>query len=120
MLPRAPQEQDQLRVHYAVGRGDAASSRLFAGLTGMRYQGRRKSAPIAQLDRALPSEGKGQRFESSWVRHYGTKLVTPNPAVFALEAATSWVLRLVFIRSHLGCIRETWLQNPNLDVVDAD
>jgi hypothetical protein len=27
-------------------------------------------APIAQLDRALPSEGKGQRFESSWVRHF--------------------------------------------------
>ena len=26
-------------------------------------------APIAQLDRVLPSEGKGQRFESSWVRH---------------------------------------------------
>jgi hypothetical protein len=26
-------------------------------------------APIAQLDRALPSEGRGQRFESSWVRH---------------------------------------------------
>ena len=26
-------------------------------------------APIAQLDRALPSEGRGQRFKSSWVRH---------------------------------------------------
>jgi hypothetical protein len=26
-------------------------------------------APIAQLDRALPSEGRGQRFESSWVHH---------------------------------------------------
>ena len=30
---------------------------------------RTPSAPIAQLDRALPSEGRGQRFESSWVRH---------------------------------------------------
>jgi hypothetical protein len=29
-----------------------------------------RHAPIAQLDRALPSEGKGQRFESSWVRHF--------------------------------------------------
>ena len=29
----------------------------------------KQSAPIAQLDRALPSEGRGQRFESSWVRH---------------------------------------------------
>lgn len=26
-------------------------------------------APIAQLDRVLPSEGKGHWFESSWVRH---------------------------------------------------
>ena len=26
-------------------------------------------APLAQLDRALPSEGRGQRFESSRVRH---------------------------------------------------
>ena len=26
-------------------------------------------APVAQLDRALPSEGRGQRFESSRVRH---------------------------------------------------
>ncbi len=26
------------------------------------------SAPVAQLDRALPSEGRGQRFESSRVR----------------------------------------------------
>ena len=25
-------------------------------------------APVAQLDRALPSEGRGQRFESSRVR----------------------------------------------------
>ncbi len=41
----------------------------------MEYQVRpgstRREAPIAQLDRALPSEGKGQRFESSWVRHFG-------------------------------------------------
>ena len=28
-----------------------------------------KNAPVAQLDRALPSEGRGQRFESSRVRH---------------------------------------------------
>ena len=26
-------------------------------------------APIAQLDNALPSEGKDCRFESRWVRH---------------------------------------------------
>src|SRR5579883_2576216 len=46
-------------------------------------------APVAQLDRALPSEGRGREFESRRVRHFGTKLGTPNPAVFALEAATS-------------------------------
>ena len=28
----------------------------------------RKQAPVAQLDRALPSEGRGQRFKSSRVR----------------------------------------------------
>jgi hypothetical protein len=28
-----------------------------------------RTAPIAQLDRVLPSEGKGHWFESSWVRH---------------------------------------------------
>ena len=27
-------------------------------------------APVAQLDRALPSEGRGQRFESSRVRQF--------------------------------------------------
>jgi hypothetical protein len=37
----------------------------------------------------LPSEGKGHTFESCRVRHFGTKLGTPKPAVFALEAATS-------------------------------
>ena len=31
---------------------------------------RRRKAPVAQLDRALPSEGKGQRFESPRARHY--------------------------------------------------
>ena len=30
----------------------------------------RAQAPIAQLDRALPSEGRGRRFESYWVRHF--------------------------------------------------
>src|SRR6266699_978395 len=43
-------------------------------------------APVAQLDRALPSEGKGHTFESCRVRHFGTKLGTPKPAVFAPEA----------------------------------
>jgi hypothetical protein len=29
----------------------------------------RKPAPVAQLDRALPSEGRGREFESRRVRH---------------------------------------------------
>jgi hypothetical protein len=29
-----------------------------------------REAPVAQLDRALPSEGKGQRFESPRARHF--------------------------------------------------
>ena len=29
-----------------------------------------KNAPVAQLDRALPSEGKGHTFESCRVRHF--------------------------------------------------
>ena len=34
-----------------------------AAMRPVRYQGRH--APVAQLDRALPSKGRGQRFESS-------------------------------------------------------
>ena len=32
-------------------------------------------APVAQLDRALPSGGKGQRFESSRARHSNSALL---------------------------------------------
>ena len=38
----------------------------------MGYQSRLQ-APVAQLDRALPSEGRGHRFESCRVRHLRTK-----------------------------------------------
>jgi hypothetical protein len=34
-------------------------------------------APVAQLDRALPSEGKGQKFESSRARHFPRNMPTP-------------------------------------------
>ena len=40
---------------------------LIARSIGASY--RAGQAPVAQLDRALPSEGRGQRFESSRVRH---------------------------------------------------
>jgi hypothetical protein len=48
-----------------------------------------KNAPVAQLDRALDYESRGQEFESLRARHFGTKLGTPKPAVFAPGAATS-------------------------------
>ena len=48
-----------------------------------------ENAPVAQLDRALDYESRGQEFESLRARHFGTELGTPKPAVFALEAATS-------------------------------
>jgi hypothetical protein len=48
-----------------------------------------KHAPVAQLDRALDYESRGQEFESLRARHFGTELGTPKPAVFALEMATS-------------------------------
>ena len=35
---------------------------------------RARHAPVAQLDRALPSEGRGQRFESSRARHSSAAL----------------------------------------------
>jgi hypothetical protein len=33
------------------------------------------TAPVAQLDRALPSEGKGRTFESSRVRQISRKII---------------------------------------------
>ena len=57
----------------------AARDRPGPGLTvrNIRWQGcppsanrSTRPAPVAQLDRALPSEGRGQRFESSRVRQF--------------------------------------------------
>src|SRR3954451_6680783 len=45
----------------------------------------RANAPVAQLDRALPSEGKGRTFESSRARHFlanhANNLAAPRPAL---------------------------------------
>ena len=35
-----------------------------------------QSAPVAQLDRALPSEGRGQGFESLRVHHFSRRVRT--------------------------------------------
>ena len=45
----------------------------------MRAGSPMRQAPVAQLDRALPSEGRGQRFESSRVHHNFNDLVTGPP-----------------------------------------
>ncbi len=46
-------------------------------------------APIAQLDRALPSEGRGHRFESCWVRHIFQWLRRNPPLAYLAESAPS-------------------------------
>ncbi len=38
--------------------------------TGRNISYKEENAPVAQLDRVLPSEGKGRTFESSRVRHF--------------------------------------------------
>ncbi len=52
-------------------------------------------APIAQLDRALPSEGRGQRFESSWVRQ-------SNPQ----QGRASTIASLTFQKQFRHCIND--------------
>ena len=56
----------------AVWQQDALSIALCASTTllatPLLARGRALPAPVAQLDRALPSEGRGQGFESLWVR----------------------------------------------------
>ena len=44
-------------------------------------------APVAQLDRALPSEGRGQRFESSRVRHLPFKTSLISEACPSIDAS---------------------------------
>jgi hypothetical protein len=39
-------------------------------LSASEHANTTKTAPVAQLDRALPSEGKGHRFDSCRVRQY--------------------------------------------------
>src|SRR2546428_4199994 len=78
------------------------------------------SAPVAQLDRALPSEGRGRRFESSRARHlfqvsapaalaFGIALDTYVAARQALESGTSAaVLAIAAIVTLLG----VWYVHP--------
>ncbi len=52
--------------------GASPTRRALAGRSVERHPAikyRRPNAPVAQLDRALPSEGRGREFESRRVRH---------------------------------------------------
>ena len=85
----------------ALGRGDAFSrAHSLTRGHGVTRSGRakrrwnstallvRKSpALVAQLDRAPDFESGGRGFESLRARDFGTRLGTPKPAIFALEAA---------------------------------
>src|SRR5258708_25891242 len=59
-----------------------------------------REAPVAQLDRALPSERRGHRFESFRARHFGTKLRAPRVADSTLPAATRAPKRSVLEPTH--------------------
>ena len=52
-----------------------------------------RDAPVAQLDRAPPSEGGGHTFESCRVRHFRTKLGTPAGAAPPITSRSSTVPR---------------------------
>ena len=58
-----------------------------------------KNAPVAQLDRASDYESEGRTFESFRARHFGTRLGTPKPAVFASDDI---VARLLAIRHRVS------------------
>ena len=44
-----------------------------------------RKAPVAQLDRALPSEGRGQKFESSRARQFLPHFCVRSAAAFSLS-----------------------------------
>jgi hypothetical protein len=66
----------------------ACSGILWPGLEkpSSHRQGRQQqeSAPVAQLDRVLPSEGRGHRFESCRARHYNQPVMKPPVRQIAL------------------------------------
>ena len=59
------------------------------------------SASVAQLDRVLPSEGRGHRFESCRVHHfsYGAVRMPMGPAVPSPQAARDMTLVLLAARA---------------------
>src|SRR5512140_1674332 len=85
MTPPGPCQSGPERVAKALFRDLPNMFRMHAG---RRPRMRAKNAPVAQLDRALDYESRGQEFESLRARHFA-RLGAPKPAAFALEAAMS-------------------------------
>ena len=48
------------------------------------------SGPVAQLDRALPSEGRGRTFESSRVRHLAARVCLLDGRVRTAQRLNLW------------------------------
>ena len=70
-------------------------------------------APVAQLDRALPSEGRGHRFESCRARHFST---TPEQNWAPPAAGTSASSGLPHFSDPLAGMRK---QRPFVDGLAA-
>ena len=78
----------------------------------MRYPGH--SAPVAQLDRALPSEGRGHRFESCRARQFFQRLA------FAVKLrGFKTRLMLAMRRSAIARRRREGLRSPQYASADA-
>ena len=85
-----------------------AAARLDA-VRGRAVSSPPRYAPVAQLDRVLPSEGRGQRFESSRARHFQT--VHTGHMVYTCTGAKGL---------GAGSARPSWWsRNPSLSVVFA-
>ena len=76
-------------------------------------------APVAQLDRALPSEGRGQRFESSRVRHFCLRVAAsqPNPHLrVGLFRRKSTAVRtsLIFVLTTMFPLNSSAAESPTI------
>ena len=63
-----------------------------------RVQSRSHKAPVAQLDRVLPSEGRGRKFESCRARQVQARPLSEGPSSFCIPARFQ-------LGSPEGCVR---------------
>src|SRR5262245_10114772 len=88
--------QETAKGHHQTGPNQELTGRRCGGLTRKRAVYKEKPTLTwvkpgitpPQENLSSPYESGGQEFESLRARHFGTKLGTQKPAVFALEAAT--------------------------------